>query len=310
MSNVLVIGDIHAPAEHPAYLQFCKDIYRKHKCDTVVFIGDVVDWHAISFHAANPECPGPVDEYELALEHIQRWYKAFPKAYVCIGNHDERILRLAESVSIPSKFIRDFNETWKTPKWVWAYEHCIDDVCYFHGTGANGLHPAYNMVKQRLISVVMGHCHSAGGIKWLVNPYRRVFGMDVGTGIDVRAYQFAYGKHTVRKPMVSCGVVLDGMPYHEPMPCSDGEPYDRVRFEGSEKQIDEISLAPSTAGQATMEAQRLQEAGDFLEQLLRRRREAWENLPNIMGRLIPKSLPLRDKKGRFVKKKKGWFRKK
>lgn len=230
MSRVLIIGDIHAPVDHPGYLPFCRDLYRQWKCDQVVFIGDVVDWHAVSFHAHHPDCPGPSDEYALAKQSVQRWYKAFPKALVCIGNHDERLIRLAESVNIPARFLRNYADIWGTPGWTWAYDHTIDDVYYFHGVGNGGVFPAYNASRKMLMSVVMGHNHTAAGIKWLVNPSRRIFSMDVGCGIDVSAYQFAYGQHARQKPVVSAGVVLDGIPYLEICPIGQGELYSRRRF--------------------------------------------------------------------------------
>ncbi len=240
MAKVLIIGDLHEPVSHPAYLRFCQDIYEQWDCDTVVFIGDVVDFHAISFHTAHPECHGPADEYKLASEKVEKWNNVFPVAYVCIGNHDERVIRLAQSVNIPSKFLRNYQEAWKTPAWNWDYEFQVDDVCYYHGTGTGGIHPAYNAMRQRLMSVCIGHCHSSAGIKFLVNPHKRIFGMDVGTGIDVRAFQFAYGRHMVKKPVLSCGVVLDGIPYLEVMPAGDGELYDRRNFEGKQPSIRSI----------------------------------------------------------------------
>ena len=230
MARVLVVGDIHEPVSHPGYRDFCYDLYKEWRCNSVVFIGDVVDWHGVSFHAAHPECPGPDDEFKLAQLAIQKWKKTFPKAQVCIGNHDERIIRLAESVGIPKRFIRSYAETWETPNWNWVWDCIIDDVYYFHGTGNGGTHASFNAMKKRLMSVVMGHCHSIAGIKWLVNPQRRIFGMDVGTGIDVRAMQFAYGKHCIQKPILSAGVVLDGTPYHEMMPCGQDEPYARENY--------------------------------------------------------------------------------
>ncbi len=225
MSRVLCIGDIHEPVCRKNYLRFCQDLYKEWDCDTVVFLGDIADWHGISFHAHHPECPGPKDEYELAYAKIQKWYKAFPKAKVCIGNHDARIIRLAESVNIPSKFVRDFNEVWDTPGWNWDYFHIIDDVYYFHGTGNGGTYPAPNAAKKMLMSVVMGHCHTAAGIKWIASPQRRIFGLDVGCGIDDKAFAFAYGQHIIKRSIISAAVVLDGVPYHEIMPISKGERY-------------------------------------------------------------------------------------
>ena len=214
-NRVLVIGDLHAPCTRKGYLEFCKDIYRKHKCNKVVFIGDLVDFHGISFHARTASAPGVLDEYELALACIQEWYAAFPRAIVTIGNHDDRVRRLAETVNIPSKFLRCDADIWQTPGWDWVDSTIIDDVYYMHGTGHAGLHPAYNAAKQMCMSVVMGHIHGVAGITWLASPVKRWFGMSVGIGVDDKAWAFAYGKHVKRKSIVSCGVVLDGNPYLE-----------------------------------------------------------------------------------------------
>ena len=218
MARILEIGDPHNPCTKKGYLQFCKDTAEEYECDTIVSLGDIVDWHGISFHAGNTAAPGVTDEYELAYEGIQEWHEAFPEMTVCIGNHDERIIRLAESVSIPSKFIRDYKDIWDTPKWDWVYDKIIDDVYHFHGTGHGGMHPAYNVARQMGMSVVMGHIHSTAGIKWLVSPNKRWFGMDTGCGVDDEAYAFAYGKHMKKKSVLGCGVVLDGIPYYEIMP--------------------------------------------------------------------------------------------
>lgn len=230
MSNILAIGDLHCPVEHPGYLKFCKDIFRTEGCDSVVFMGDVVDWHAISFHAKEPECPGPMDEYEATKQRIKKWYKAFPNARVCIGNHDERPTRLAKTLGIPAKLLKSYNELWGTPHWVWDFNFIIDGVYYCHGTGKGGLHPAYNKAKNMGMSVVMGHCHSRAGYKWLVNPLRRWFGMDVGCGIDNDAYQFVYGKNIDDKPILGVGVIRDGTPEHFIMPLARGERYHKSRF--------------------------------------------------------------------------------
>jgi len=230
MSRVLVIGDPHEPVCHPGYRAFCRDLRRKFKTTKTVIIGDICDHHAISFHAANPMCPGPDDEYLLTKQKMKLWRKDFPNAIVTIGNHDARVVRLAESVNIPAKYLRDYNEVWKTKGWKWVEDVIIDDVYYFHGTGRKGLHPAYNAMKNHLMSVCMGHCHSVAGTSWITTPNKRIFGMDVGCGIDVDAWQFAYGKHMDRRPILAAGVVLNGDPQHFIMPCGVGERYHKGRF--------------------------------------------------------------------------------
>jgi hypothetical protein len=230
MSRVLVLGDLHLPVVHPGYLDFCRDLRKKWKTDTVVAIGDVVDWHSISLHPKNPNCPAPKDEYEGTRQQIQAWTRAFPDVFVTLGNHDERPGILAESQGIPAEFLKTYAELWGTKGWKWDYDTIIDDVYYCHGTGQSGVHPAWNLSGKMLMSVVMGHCHSRSGIKWRVNPLRRIFALDVGCGIDVKAFQFAYGRHCKDRPVISAGVVIDGNPYLEICPIGPGEKYAKERY--------------------------------------------------------------------------------
>jgi len=228
--NKLVIGDLHLPASRKGYLSFCLDLCEQWNCTEVIFIGDVIDHHAISFHARHPEMPGPKDEYELTLHCVEEWHEAFPKAYVCRGNHDDRIMRLAESVGIPETFLRPLSELYQTPGWVWDWDFVIDDIYFFHGEGCSGVHPAFNAAKKMLMSTVMGHVHAAAGVKWLSNPKKRIFSMDVSTGIDDKQMAFAYGKHAKQRSMLGAGVIVDGIPYYEPMPAGKGEKYHDSRF--------------------------------------------------------------------------------
>jgi hypothetical protein len=230
VARILAIGDVHEYCSHAGYLSFCRDLYERHQCNGVVFLGDLVDWHSVSFHERHPEAPGPKDEFERTKERVAAWVEAFPRARVCIGNHDERLIRLAETVNIPAQFLKSFKDTWGTGRWDWGYNHVVDDVYYFHGTGCSGIHPAYNAMQKMLMSVVMGHCHAAAGIKWRANPSRRIFGMDVGCGIDDKQIAFAYGRHHQIRSMLGAGVILDGVPYHEIMPIGPNEKYHKSRF--------------------------------------------------------------------------------
>jgi len=231
VNRVLVIGDLHLPAVRKGYLQFCQDLHEEWSCNQVVFIGDVIDWHAISFFAAEPNCPGPVDEYTLAKTEVAKWYKAFPKAKVCIGNHDERPQRLAKTVGIPGVLLRTYSDLWNTPGWEWDYRFKIDNVSYRHGTGIKGgIHPAWNLMNKIHKSVAIGHLHARAGVKWSANEDTRMFALDVGCGIDEKAFQFIYGKDEAVRPFLAAAVVLDGIPYSEPMPCGPGEKYHDSNF--------------------------------------------------------------------------------
>lgn len=217
MSRVLVVGDLHCPAVHAEYLEFTKDIKRKYKTDTTVFIGDIIDHAAISFHKKNPEHPAAMQEYEQAMSVLASWIKAYPKAAVAIGNHDERVARLAADAGIPGHYLREYQDVFKTPRWNWVHSLEIDNVYYYHGVGAGGNYPAINAAKMRLQSTVLGHYHSVAGINWIVGPTSRIFGMNVGSGVDRFHPAMEYGSAYLKKPILSCGVVIDGHPYLELM---------------------------------------------------------------------------------------------
>ena len=83
-------------------------------------------------------------------------------------------------------------------------------MVYHHGEGTGGVNAAINFAKTRFRSVVQGHLHSNAGVKWHVNEEFRIFGMAVGCGADRHKLQFYYGKKLKRKPVLGCGVVIDG----------------------------------------------------------------------------------------------------
>ena len=95
--KILVIGDLHEPFCLDGYLAHCKAVYAKHNCNKVIFIGDVIDNHYSSFHEPDPDGLGGGDELDLAIRRLSKWYKAFPVADVCIGNHDRIVTRKAFS---------------------------------------------------------------------------------------------------------------------------------------------------------------------------------------------------------------------
>ena len=235
MSRVLVIGDIHEPATHVGYRRFVQDIYDYWNCNRVVFIGDIIDFHCVSFWKKDVEADGVTREAVKAYAGVQKWRKAFPKAEVMIGNHDERVYRLAASVNIPARFITGYEIVWNTPKWKWKRETEIDGVHFFHGTGCAGMQPALNAAKDSGISTVIGHVHSVAGVKWSCGPRQRLFGMDVGCGVDINHPAMNYGKDARKKPILATGVVINGIPYHEIMPMARGEKYHKSKFKRKRK---------------------------------------------------------------------------
>ena len=187
-TRVLVIGDLHEPFCLDSYLKHCKDVYSKYNCNRVVFIGDVIDNHYSSYHETNADGMGGGDELDLAIDRIARWYKAFPKADVTIGNHDRIIARKAQTSSIPKRWVRDYSEVLNTPNWNFIERVVIDDVQYMHGEGGT----ARTKSKADMMSTVQGHLHTQCYTEWSVGAKFKVFGTQVGCGIDHDKYAFAY----------------------------------------------------------------------------------------------------------------------
>lgn len=236
MSTIGIIGDTHMPFQHPGYLAFCRDTFRRFRVDQVIHIGDVVDAHALSQHDHDPNGFSAEQERELAKLGVQTWYEEFPRARVCIGNHCARQFRTAQKAGIPDQYIRSYDEVWDTPKWKWALEHTLEGVLYEHGTGSSGKDAAFNRAVSQRCSVTMGHIHSFAGIKYHANAFSRIFGLNVGCGIDIKSYAFDYGKMFPIRPVLGCGVVIDGDEgLFVPMPCGPKERYHRSRFTKGKK---------------------------------------------------------------------------
>jgi predicted phosphodiesterase len=225
-----VVGDLHAPFIHPMYLRFCQDMFAAWRVNHVHFVGDVADLHALSFWDHDPNGMSAEDEAIATEGTIRRWHRAFADATVCIGNHDERHYRVARKAGMPDRYLRSYADVWKTPSWNWQFEHTIEDVLYTHGTGTSGKDAAINLAIQKRTSTVIGHVHTYAGVKWHANPFSIIFGLNAGCGIDCRAYAFAYGKSFPIRPVLGCGVVIDGYEAHfEPMPIGRGQKYHRSR---------------------------------------------------------------------------------
>lgn len=203
-----VIGDTHFPFAHPRYLDFCKDTFEEYGVGKVVHIGDIVDHHAISRHKTEPVADGVLTEFDKAKSMVDEWAKVFPNMIITNGNHDNILERQAAELGVPPVFLKSNHELYQMPKgWELVEQIIIDDVLYKHGIGSGGMHGAYNSAKRNCMSVVQGHTHAFGGVKYISNPNKLWFGMSVGCGIDVDAYAFAYGKHMENRPIIGVGVV-------------------------------------------------------------------------------------------------------
>lgn len=220
MARVLIIGDTHAPGMRLGYVDFLKRIADSYGINRVVHIGDLVDWSSISYHEKSPSLHNATTEYAKAKKQIASLSRAFPKADWLIGNHDALTERQAVSAGLPPQILKDYADLWDVD---WTVHPRfskleIDGVLYSHGdSGRGGQDAAFRQAKDNFRSTVIGHFHAQAGVKWWANPEFRVFGLSVGCGIDASRMQFEYGRKMTAKPILGCGVVINGRKaYFEP----------------------------------------------------------------------------------------------
>lgn len=204
--NVIFIPDLHAPFIRKGVLEFCKEMQHKYDCGTVIFAGDIVDGHAWSYHEHDPDGMSVGHELNAAREQLKPWFKAFPNAISLMGNHDLLIQRKARTIGLSKEFIKGFGDVIGAPKtWEFKLEHFKDNVLYKHGNVGN----AFKVAQQSRISTCQGHFHAETSVQWSVSEKDAIFGLQVGWGADRDAYAFDYGKPFAKKPIISCGLILD-----------------------------------------------------------------------------------------------------
>ena len=219
--RVLAISDLHIPFQHKNTLDFIKYLLKHYKPHEVVFVGDLTDQHAMSRWEIDPDGDIAGKELEKTIQILKDFYKIIPKAKVCIGNHDLRAYKKAFSAGISKVFLRDIRDVLQAPKgWVFDTYFVIDEIRYEHGDSAgegSGTNAIRNLPIKNMQSTVFGHYHIRAGIEYGANPRMLYFGMNVGCMIDKDAYAFEYGRLWKMKPIIACGVVLDGIPHLVPM---------------------------------------------------------------------------------------------
>lgn len=214
-----IVPDIHLPYDKKGALKFLEETFIEYGVTDIIIIGDLVDLSTVSTHGFNPNGFSPISEYERTLNKLKDWFNMFPVAKYILGNHDNRIQKVANQYGIPGEFVKSFRELFKIPdKWEIGEEFIIDKVNYSHGLKQGGQYAAAGTAKLNMMSSVIGHYHAQGGITYLNNGKEVIFGLSVGALVDDQAIAFQYGKWNKYKAMLGCGIVIsDKEAYFIPM---------------------------------------------------------------------------------------------
>lgn len=216
--SILVISDMHHPYCHPDTHAFLKACKKKFSPDTVVCIGDEVDFHALSYHESNPDLDSAGKELEKAIQSLKPIYKLFPKVTVIESNHGSMVLRKALTGGIPQKAIKSYNDILDAPKgWKWVFDMiiktAIGPIYFCHGkVGAPG-----RLASLMGMSTVQGHFHEKAQINYISTPERLIFDAHTGCLADDKSLALGYNKINPKRPIVSILIIVNGIPQIIPM---------------------------------------------------------------------------------------------
>jgi hypothetical protein len=188
-------------------------------CFSFVILSQRAGRKSAPCHLKETSAKSACDELDMSIAEVKKFAKAFPKLKMCIGNHDNRVIFQAATLGIDRRFLKPFNELLELPKtWEISEEYIINNVMYKHGINCLGKDGAINAAIAERMSTVIGHAHAFGGCKYQANKRDIIFGLNVGCGIDIDAYAFAYGKYDKNRPTLGCGIVFsDSKAIFEPM---------------------------------------------------------------------------------------------
>jgi len=222
--KTLIISDLHYPYAHKDSLPFLKAVKSWLKPDRVVNIGDEVDYHAISFHDKDPDLDNATQELLRAREDIKKLEKLFPKMDLLHSNHGSLVFRKRKYHGLPDYIIKDYADILDVNKknWKWHDKLILHDkygsYYFVHNMNKDPLKSSMSIG----MNFIQGHYHTDFQIKYWSSPEALKWGLSVGCLIDKDSLAFAYSRVNIRRPILGCAYIEDGIPNLIPMVLEKG----------------------------------------------------------------------------------------
>lgn len=219
--RIVVMPDLHAPYHHRHALAFMKAVRDKYQPDLVVNLGDEADKHAMSFHDSDPNLKSAGDELAATIPVMEELHSIFPNMLLCDSNHGSMHYRKAKAHGMPVQYLKTYREILlprtNSGGWQWAeswrVRTALGDVLFKHQPSGPGLGDAAH----HQCNLMVGHHHGKFQIEYAASSARLYWSAFSGCLIDKDSLAFAYGKHTLYKPVLGCTVILKGVPVLIPM---------------------------------------------------------------------------------------------
>ena len=218
---ILCIPDLHIPYEHPDALYFIEEVMNEYDPSLTINLGDMLDFHNISFHDSDPDLYNAGAELERAQAVIYDWERLIPKQYIVGSNHGDLPIRKFLNAGLPREFLKSYNDIYGVGKgWKFVQDLTIEtpskhlpDMYIAHGIRKNALQVA----QQRGQRFICGHYHENFEVAYAGNPNSLIWAVMSGCLIDKKSLAFNYNKLNLNRPVLGCTVILNGVPFLIPM---------------------------------------------------------------------------------------------
>ena len=226
--RIFVISDLHAPYCHPDALEFIKKVNREYKPDCVVNIGDELDFSSSSYHEPSTQLDSPSKELARGKKIMKELEKLFPKMFLLESNHGSMAFRKANTAKIPVELLKPYHEMLGVSnKWTWHDSLVLEasngqKIYFVHQQSSNVL----QVCAAVSMNVVQGHYHTKSCIHYTSSPEKLMWAMNVGCMIDKENLAFKYSRVIVKRPVISCAVITNGIPQLVPMVLKKGGRWD------------------------------------------------------------------------------------
>lgn len=218
-ASILVVSDLHAPYGHPDTVPFLWALDQKYGPTRVIFSGDEADKQALKFHTRDPDLASCGDELEIAKIRLRPLMDLWPQVDILDSNHGSLAYRQATANGISRKYLKSYGEVLESPiGWQWHSQLFLTlphgrKILFHHGISQDVL----KVVERRGVCVVQGHYHNSFEIRYCGNPDQYLWGMTVGCLIDPSSLAFAYNTNNLGRPVLGCGIIIEGLPKLLPM---------------------------------------------------------------------------------------------
>lgn len=218
--RILVIPDTHCPYAHRDFYRFLKAVSKSYTPDRVIMLGDEVDNHCISFHNTDPDLPfSPSSELEASIKQLSCLYDLFPDVDLIDSNHGSLVYRRQKDAGLPRSIFKSWKEILEAPTgWNWHYDLTVkmsngQDVYFHHGISKNAIRAS----QQLGCCFVQGHFHTDFSCQYWATSKQLCWAVTAGCLVDKDSLAFAYAKNNLRKFILGCLMIINGIPYLIPM---------------------------------------------------------------------------------------------